>query len=85
MKAFYNPWYDERNQLSPREFEVSDEPIESFDVLDCYEVLSENQSPSVLVVINHKRTQDSRGFGAYDRVVGQCVTVAGAKRMFLGE
>lgn len=85
MKTFNNPWYDSRNQLSPQEFEVSDEPIDSFDVLDCYEVLSEHQRPSVLVVINHLRVIDPKGKGAHDRVVGQCVTVAGAKRMFLGK
>lgn len=88
MKTFHNPWYDSRNQLSPKEFEVSDKPIESFDVLDCYDVLNDHQGPSVLVVVNHKRVREcteNKGKGAYDYVAGQCVTVEGAKRMFLGD
>lgn len=80
MKQFINPWYDSRNELSPQKFEVADFPIASFDVIDCYEVLSEHQRPSILAVLNHKLALDQKGKGAYDRVVGQYVTVAGAQK-----
>ena len=76
MKCFQNPWHDKRSQLSPVHFTVADDPVESFDVLDFYECTEPGQVPSVLVVMNSKRAGDTAG----DRVVGQYVTVEGAKR-----
>jgi hypothetical protein len=83
MKTFPNPWYDVRNELSPREFEVADEPIESVDVVDIYEVLSEHQRPSVLVVLDRKRA-NLGSKGGETSVMGQYVTVDGAKRAVFG-
>jgi hypothetical protein len=78
-RTFPNPWWDARNQLSPREFIVRGLPVASEDVLDFYEVLSDFQVPSVLAVVNGQRAGDNKG----DRVVGQYVTVEGAKRALL--
>ena len=77
-QEFANPWYDARNKLSPRVFKVPDEPCGSEDVLDFYKVLTDGQSPSVLAVVNAERS--GRRVGNLDEVVGQYVTVAGAKR-----
>lgn len=90
VKYFPNPWWDSRNTLSPREFQVLREPVASFDAIDCYKVLSEHQQPSVLAVLNRDRELSSaladtlKGRGAYALIVGQYVTADGAKRSLLG-
>ena len=58
-------------------FKVDDEPIASHDVIDFYTVKDDHQCPSVLAVLNHERAGDTKGGS---RVVGQYVTIAGAKR-----
>ena len=73
-RTFANPWYDARNETSPRFFEVN-EPIDSTDVIDFYEYQG-----TVLGVVNRSRV----GGRGEDYVVTQCVTLAGAKRHIFG-
>lgn len=75
MKKFINPWWDRRNETSPRYFEVNDIPIESVDVIDFY-----HYQGTVLGVINRSRA----GGRGEDEVVTQCVSLDGAKRFCFG-
>lgn len=74
-RQFPNPWWDRRNETSPRFFEVDSRPIASHDVIDFYEYQG-----TVLGVVNRSRV----GGKGEDDVITQCVTLRGAMRHLFG-